>query len=306
MPKAIILKNLNGFSLRNALSNCIGYSRVLLVLLVLLAACGDRAVKRGIIYDSAVSNLNYQTDSFSGLTDDAGEFQYRPHEAVTFSLGAIQLGTRKGDNVITLLQLTDSDSVTDVVVTNMARLLQSLDDDLDSSNGIQIPALAHSSAVSDLDFSLSPEAFADDARVQALMLAVKGNSDLSVSAEDAQAHLQATLVSLGFNQAPSVTVSADQSVTSGDQVVLSATVADADGTIAAINWLQILADGDIDVTLLAATDNNDATNDLSGLSVTFIAPIVEISTILVFEFTATDDQGTKSSLQTRVTIDPKI
>ncbi len=306
MSKAIILKNPNGFNLRNGLSNFIRYGRVLLVLLVLLAACGDRAVKRGILYDSAVSNLNYQTDSFSGFTDDAGQFQYRPHEAVTFSLGAIQLGKRKGDNVITLLQLTDSDSVTDVVVTNMARLLQSLDDDLDSSNGIQIPALAHQSAVSNLDFSLSPEAFADDDRVHALMLAVKGKSDLSVSVEDAQAHLQSTLVSLGFNQAPSVTVTADQRVTSGDQVVISATVADADGTIAGINWQQTLADGDIEVTLESATDNDDTTNDLSGLSVTFSAPIVEIATILIFEFTATDDQGTKSSLQTRVTIDPKI
>jgi hypothetical protein len=294
MRKAITLKNPNGCS------------QLLLAALCLLSACGDRAVKTGIVYDSAVSNLAYQTDSFSGRTDDSGQFQYRPHEQVTFSVGAIQLGVLKGDNIITVLDLTDSDEVTDASVTNMARLLQSLDDDLDSSNGIQIPELAQTAAVTNLDFIQSTDAFAADASVQALMFAVKGSTELSVSVDVAQTHLQETLVSLGFNQAPTVTVSDAQTVTEEDEVILTATVADADGTITAISWQQVLEDDDLEVTLIPVTDDDDDTNDVSGLSVTFTAPAVDTTTILTFAFTATDDQGAETSVETQVTIEPEI
>lgn len=270
--------------------------------LIFLISCGDRAIKEGVVYDSAIANIAYQTPSFSAFTTDQGVFKYRPHEKVSFSLGAIQLGSVRADNRLTVLDLTESQFATDAAATNMARLLQSLDTDLDASNGIQIADNLHALAVSPIDFFQEVLTFEQDSAVIALMQAI-GKEGLPISALDAQQHLQNTLGGLGFNQAPVVNLTADQQVNSGEAVTLSATVSDRDGSLVDVGWQQVLIENDPVVTL---TTSGEDELSVGGLSVKFDAPDVIESTRLLFEFSATDDQGAVTTKQTQVTVLPSM
>ena len=118
-----------------------------------LSACSDNSssgdpapiASVGVFIDSPVSGLSYSAPTFTGLTNDKGEFKYLPGESVTFLVGDIVLGSEKGAPIITPLSLVpDATNAFDTKVTNIVRLLMTLDDDGDASNGIRIP-----SAISD-------------------------------------------------------------------------------------------------------------------------------------------------------------
>ena len=133
----------------------------------------------GRIIDSPVQGLRYVTSpgSRAGITNVNGVFDYLPSDAVSFSIGSLMLGNVPGAPLVTLLDLVDgaraaadSGATLDEVfasypqVLNIARLLQSLDVDGDSSNGIQVPFEANAIAAnyaSQLDFS-DPQMFASD------------------------------------------------------------------------------------------------------------------------------------------------
>jgi hypothetical protein len=75
------------------------------------------------------------------VTDKSGTFNYKKGETVTFSLGGVVIGSVQGAQLITPVDLvpgaTDENNET---VTNISRLLQSLDLDGNPDNGISIPA----------------------------------------------------------------------------------------------------------------------------------------------------------------------
>lgn len=116
------------------------------IALTMLAGCfsgsgsssGSDELSQGVFIDSAVSGLSFITDSQQGRTDNAGTFNYRPGESVSFAIGGIQLGSATGQGVITPLELVSDADAADAAVVNMARLLQSLDTDGNLRNGIQI------------------------------------------------------------------------------------------------------------------------------------------------------------------------
>lgn len=97
-------------------------------------------VMTGTFVDSAVSGLDYQgTDTPAGLTDEQGQFNYRSGESISFSIGDLSLGSAPGAEVLTPLSVTTgATSAQDREVTNKLILLQTLDADGDSNNGIQI------------------------------------------------------------------------------------------------------------------------------------------------------------------------
>lgn len=111
-----------------------------------LAGCGGDsdssgpATHRGTFIDSAVSGLDYAGPHTSaGVTDASGQFSYRAGESITFSIGDLVLGTAEGAEQMTPLTITEgATSVTDRRVSNKLILLQTLDDDGDLNNGIQI------------------------------------------------------------------------------------------------------------------------------------------------------------------------
>ncbi len=100
------------------------------------------------VFAGPVTGLAYQTPTMSGLTNERGEFRYRPGEAVTFLLGRLALGTIEGAPRVNLAQLVhrvsgNIDKLHDPSVTNRARLLQSLDQDGDVENGVTIAPAIH-------------------------------------------------------------------------------------------------------------------------------------------------------------------
>ncbi|HEV2633676.1 MAG TPA: CocE/NonD family hydrolase [Actinocrinis sp.] len=84
----------------------------------------------------------------SGLTDERGEFRYRPGEAVTFLVGRLVLGSTDGAPRINLAQLVNRvagkiEKLHDPMVTNLARLIQTLDQDGNVEAGVTIAPAVH-------------------------------------------------------------------------------------------------------------------------------------------------------------------
>ncbi len=99
----------------------------------------------GVFLDSPVEGLHYQTGTMSGLTDEHGTFRFHEGETVTFMIGNYMLGSAPGNNIMTPIDLVQgANDDTHPTVTNISRLLQSLDWDGDPSNGIMITEVMHS------------------------------------------------------------------------------------------------------------------------------------------------------------------
>ena len=100
------------------------------------------------VFAGPVCGLRYRSLTCSGVTNERGEFEYRAREAVTFSIGGIVLGTAAGAPQISLAQLanrTDGriDKLNDPFVTNLARLVQTLDRDGNVETGLSIAPAVH-------------------------------------------------------------------------------------------------------------------------------------------------------------------
>lgn len=158
----------------------------MLALLSILAVTGcdsvDDQVQNGNFTDSAVAGLSYSTVTESGVTDIDGRFTYVEGDFITFSVG----GTIVGDIVLARGNMTPADLSTGAVfitafsdlqtlisskdgkliltrLANIVVFLQSLDDDADPTNGINIPTTV--AALFDgvqIDFDQSVEEFRND------------------------------------------------------------------------------------------------------------------------------------------------
>jgi hypothetical protein len=102
----------------------------------------EAALKRGQFIDSAVSGVSYQTSKRSGTTDANGFFEYDiDGEPVTFSLGNTVLGSASSASVVHVFDVSSG-----AVMSQgnrgqrVAQLLQTLDEDGNPANGIQISA----------------------------------------------------------------------------------------------------------------------------------------------------------------------
>jgi hypothetical protein len=96
---------------------------------------------------------------------------------------------------------------------------------------------------------------------------------------------------LPVNAAPTVDTGSDFNADENSLVTVTATVQDADGSVALLAWQQL---GGPNVTLSGA----------STLTVSFTAPSVTIATSIVLQLTATDDEGASSADLVIVTLDP--
>ena len=98
----------------------------------------QQQVKTGQFIDSAVEGLIYKTATQSGTTDSQGRFSYLDGEKVTFSIGALELPEVTTGQTITPMDVMKTSSLHDGKVQNLARLLQTLDEDENPENGITI------------------------------------------------------------------------------------------------------------------------------------------------------------------------
>lgn len=179
----------------------------------LLASCGGgggggskggddstgTSASTGVFLDAEVAGVRYRSapSGLSGTTNASGEFQYRPGDTVTFSVGGIVLGSAPATGILTPLVLANSidtlpEGVTAAdVATNIAIFLQSFDSDGNPDNGITIaPALATAAASLSLDFQTDPLTFATDSTL--VTLASIQEVEI-ISPEDAIEHSNQTL-----------------------------------------------------------------------------------------------------------------
>ncbi|MCY4599686.1 MAG: CocE/NonD family hydrolase [Acidobacteria bacterium] len=143
------------------------------------AACSQAPEESATFH--GVEGLAYSgAGGSSGTTGEHGEFSYAAGDRVTFAigelvLGAVDMGAGGDLQRVTPAHLVpevggDVDAITDQRVTNIARLVQSLDADGDPENGVTISpaASAAASSHSGIDFDQSPQAFEADPGVAAL------------------------------------------------------------------------------------------------------------------------------------------
>jgi predicted acyl esterase len=100
------------------------------------------------VFAGPIRGLRYETPTRSGFTNERGEFEYGAGECVTFLVGGLVLGAIAGEPRVTLAQLVNRndgkvDRLHDPMVTNLARLVQTFDQDGDFENGITIAPAVH-------------------------------------------------------------------------------------------------------------------------------------------------------------------
>lgn len=108
---------------------------------------GQGALLTGV-FAGPTCGLKYQTPTVSGLTNDAGEFQYRAGEAISFMVGGLVLGAVEAAPRLNLANLINRvsgriDKLHDPFITNMARLVHALDQDGVLETGVTIAAIVH-------------------------------------------------------------------------------------------------------------------------------------------------------------------
>lgn len=158
-----------------------------------VGSCGggnddDSELLTGIFSDSPVAGLTYTTPSVSGVTDADGMFSYREGETVVFSIGNLALPVVAAAEMVTPLDMVSTTDVTDPEVVNIARLLQSLDEDANPDNGISIPEESS-------DIFVETEVFdaESDAAVVEMVDRVYGDRRAVVTSEQALTHFVSTL-----------------------------------------------------------------------------------------------------------------
>lgn len=181
---------------------------LLLTIPVLLTACGggssptedvgdtivndETSLMVGVFVDSPVAGADYVTQTQSGITNSDGEFNYLEGESVTFSIGETLFPTITASHIVSPVDMAGAGGDSEAIKTNIARFLQSIDSDGDSTNGITVPSGAALSSY-EIDFNQSIDDFADNVSV-INMIANSGSSNTSlIDAADALRHLNSTL-----------------------------------------------------------------------------------------------------------------
>lgn len=165
-------------------------------------------IRVGRFLDGPVAGLSWETPSERGLTDDSGGFRYRPGERIDFWVGDVWLGQAVAAPVLTPVDLVPEAGGADhPMVVNLARFLQTLDEDGVPENGLRISSTVRTAAAGrDIDFSRSVDGFPHDPGWRALLSAAgaagafpEATSRKTVPAESAVAHLAGTLAALEGN-----------------------------------------------------------------------------------------------------------
>ena len=120
------------------------FMTILIALSTLITGCNlesetNDSPQTGTFVDSPVMGLTYSTPTYAGTTNQAGEFQYKAGENVTFSVGHIALPTVTANAEMTPLTLFQTDDLQNRQVANLLSLLQTLDTDSNPNNGITLP-----------------------------------------------------------------------------------------------------------------------------------------------------------------------
>ncbi|MCL2917802.1 hypothetical protein [Shewanella litorisediminis] len=142
-------------------------------------------VQAGLFLDSPVAGIGYRTETQSGVTDAMGNYKYLPGETVVFFIGDLTFPAVEATGLVTPNDFAKGDAIT---VSNIARILQTLDEDADPSNGISL-SQATTDAFNGTALDIGSTGFAD---AVAPVLTTLDNRTL-VSDADARAHVETSL-----------------------------------------------------------------------------------------------------------------
>jgi hypothetical protein len=169
---------------------------------------GGGGTPQGTFSDSPVAGLGYVTGSQSGETGADGGFRYdQEGDRITFSIGDIEIGNGDVAGFMTPVNLVlDEDpdaSERHEWVVNIARFLQTLDNDADPANGIRITSAVRAAAAGlVVEFAQPGVAFENDVAVQAAVASLTAATTAGprglVPADEAREHLRQTLVAKLF------------------------------------------------------------------------------------------------------------
>jgi len=152
---------------------------------------------KGVFVDAVVSGVAYSTETQSGFTDANGNYDYVEGETVTFSIGGIVLGSATAGPVVTPLTLVSgATDATDPTVTNIVKLLLTLDADGNPDNGIEITSATTTAATGvTISFDVPVASFQTNTTVLALVSAANTTNTGLVDTTTAQTHFASTLAS---------------------------------------------------------------------------------------------------------------
>ena len=159
----------------------------------------------GVFLDSAVINIGYKTETLEGVTDESGKFDYVEGESVIFFIGDLTFPSVDASSTITPLDIASSTDTSDPKVINIIRLLQSIDEDGDPSNGITITDTAKEVATP-VNFDLPVDEFESSADVTGLIGQSGSTNTMLVSESEAIAHFEETLLEEGVEFIASSTI----------------------------------------------------------------------------------------------------
>lgn len=159
----------------------------------------------GVFIDAAVMGLKYISGSDEGYTGSTGTFEYDASKKIKFYIGDIELGIAvTGKNMISPIDLVEGGTIDNEEVINIARFLQSLDEDT-TDEIITIPLSVHIAA-KDMTLIFSSSFFDDEAEDILARLTESNDSYDSVpelvSKETAKKHLSFSIVSFEGGEVP--------------------------------------------------------------------------------------------------------
>jgi hypothetical protein len=152
----------------------------------------------GVFLDAPVANVDFETATQSGVTNAQGEFVFVDGETVTFSIGDLDFPPVTAGQTVTPLEIAQTNDPNNRQVVNMVRLLQTLDQDGDPSNGITVTDTAKGLA-SAVDFDVPEADFESNAAVTNLIInAGQDTPPLAlISKETALRNFEGTLLDQG-------------------------------------------------------------------------------------------------------------
>jgi len=136
------------------------------------------------VFAGPTAGLRYQTPTRTGVTNERGEFQFARGEVVSFLVGGLVLGSVPGAPAVNLAQLVDRvdgriDKLHDPAVTNLARLIQTLDQDGNVEAGATIAPTVHDLIPPMvINFEQTESAFASDPGIESLLRTLNASPDV--------------------------------------------------------------------------------------------------------------------------------
>jgi hypothetical protein len=155
----------------------------------------------GRFYDGLVTGLQYDFGEGVRVVGDDGWYFYLKNKPITFYVGNIEIGQTTGREIITPLTLVGVNDTSNATVLNIARFLQTLDDDNDLSNGIAISQDVRTAAAGkSINFEQTTAAFEQDDNVISVVASLTnaratGQQNL-IAVSEAENHMLTTLDSL--------------------------------------------------------------------------------------------------------------